>query len=61
MPQQLRGAMTGAGILDCRRALLENDGDMEKAVASGFRRAGSRWGFAGVLTASAARVPSRLS
>jgi elongation factor Ts len=25
-------AQTGAGILDCRRALLENDGDMEKAA-----------------------------
>jgi elongation factor Ts len=25
-------AQTGAGILDCRRALIENDGDMEKAA-----------------------------
>ena len=25
-------ARTGAGILDCRKALIENDGDIEKAV-----------------------------
>lgn len=25
--------MTGAGVMDCRRALLESEGDLEKAVA----------------------------
>ena len=29
--KELRG-QTGAGILDCRKALLENDGDFDKAV-----------------------------
>jgi len=31
--KELREA-TGAGILDCRKALAENDGDFDKAVAS---------------------------
>jgi len=31
--KELRQA-TGAGILDCRKALLENNGDFDKAVAS---------------------------
>ena len=30
--KQLR-EMTGAGIMDCKRALVETDGDMDKAVA----------------------------
>ena len=25
--------MTGSGIMDCKRALQESDGDIEKAVA----------------------------
>ena len=24
--------MTGAGIMDCKKALTENDGDLDKAV-----------------------------
>ena len=31
MVQELR-AKTGAGIMDCKRALTETDGDLEKAV-----------------------------
>ncbi|MCC6188500.1 MAG: translation elongation factor Ts [Anaerolineales bacterium] len=30
--KQLR-ELTGAGVLDCRKALIENDGDLEKAAA----------------------------
>ena len=27
--------MTGAGMMDCKKALSENDGDMDKAVEIG--------------------------
>jgi len=45
MVKELR-EMTGAGMMDCKKALAENDGDMDKAVEylreKGIAKAGKK-------------------